>query len=74
MQPQLGIWNRFIGNLLGVDRCSLSWGSGKGLAVWVFQLIYAPNWKYLNMTLKLFNHYSTYQRGGASLRSYKLSK
>ena len=31
MQPQLGIWKRFIRSLLGVDRCSLSWASGRGL-------------------------------------------
>ena len=36
MQPQLGIWKRFIRSLLGVDRCSLSWEVyqeevGKGL-------------------------------------------
>ena len=31
MQPQLGMWKRFIRSLLGVDRCSLSWGSGRGL-------------------------------------------
>ena len=31
MQPQLGIWKRFIISLYGVDRCSLSWGSGRGL-------------------------------------------
>ena len=52
MQPQLGIWKRFIRSLLGVDmhsasagdqeelfirsllrvdRCSLSWESGRGL-------------------------------------------
>ena len=31
MQPQLGIWKRFIRSLLGVDRCSISWGSGRGL-------------------------------------------
>ena len=31
MQPQLGIWKRFIRSLLRVDRCSLSWGSGRGL-------------------------------------------
>ena len=31
MQPQLGIWKRFIINLSVVDRCSLSWGSGRGL-------------------------------------------
>ena len=31
MQPQLGIWKRFIRSLLGVDRFSLSWGSGRGL-------------------------------------------
>ena len=31
MQPQLGIWKRFIRSLLGVDRCSLIWGSGRGL-------------------------------------------
>ena len=31
MQPQLGIWNRFVRSLLGVDRCGLSWGSGRGL-------------------------------------------
>ena len=31
MQLQLGIWKRFIRSLLGVDRCSLSWGSGRGL-------------------------------------------
>ena len=31
MQPKLGIRKRFIRNLLGVDRCSISWGSGRGL-------------------------------------------
>ena len=31
MQPQMGIWKRFIISLLVVDRCSLSWGSGRGL-------------------------------------------
>ena len=31
MQPQLGIWKRFIVSLLVVDRCSLSWGCGRGL-------------------------------------------
>ena len=31
MQPQLGIWERFIRSLLRVDRCSLSWGAGRGL-------------------------------------------
>ena len=31
MQPQLGIRKRFIGSLSGVDGCSLSWGSGRGL-------------------------------------------
>jgi len=31
MQPKLGIWKRFIRSLLVVDRCSLSWGSGRGL-------------------------------------------
>ena len=31
MQPQLGIWKRFIRSLLWVDRCSLSWASGRGL-------------------------------------------
>ena len=31
MQPQLGVWKRFIRSLLGVDRCSLSWASGRGL-------------------------------------------
>ena len=31
MQPQLGIWKRFNRSLLGVDRCSLSWASGRGL-------------------------------------------
>ena len=31
MQPQLGIVKRFIRSLLRVDRCSLSWGSGRGL-------------------------------------------
>ena len=30
MQPQLGIWKIFITSLLGLDRCSLSWGSGRG--------------------------------------------
>ena len=29
MQPQLGIWKRFIRSLLRVDRCSLSWASGR---------------------------------------------
>ena len=31
MQPQLGIWKRFIRSLSEVDRCILSWGSGRGL-------------------------------------------
>ena len=31
MQPQLGIWNRFIRSLSGVDRCRLSGGYGRGL-------------------------------------------
>ena len=31
MQPQLGIWKRFIRSLLRVDRCTLSWASGRGL-------------------------------------------
>ena len=31
MQLQNGIWKKFIRNLLVVDRCSLSWGSGRGL-------------------------------------------
>ena len=31
MQPQLGIRRRFIRSLLRVDRCSLSWASGRGL-------------------------------------------
>ena len=31
MQPQMGIWKRFIRSLLRVDRCSLCWGSGRGL-------------------------------------------
>ena len=31
MQPQLGILKRFIISLLGVDRCSLSWGCRSGL-------------------------------------------
>ena len=31
MLPQLVIWKRFIRSLLGVDRCSLSWESGRGL-------------------------------------------
>ena len=31
MQPQLGMWKSFIRSLLGVDRCSLSLGSGRGL-------------------------------------------
>ena len=26
-----GVWKRFIRSLLGVDRCSLSWASGRGL-------------------------------------------
>ena len=30
MQPQLGIWKRFIRSLYVVDRCSLRWGSGRG--------------------------------------------
>ena len=29
-QLRLGIWKRFIISLSGVDRCSLSWGSGRG--------------------------------------------
>ena len=31
MQPQLGISKRGIRRLSEVDRCSLSWGSGRGL-------------------------------------------
>ena len=31
LQPQLGIWKRFIISLSGVDIYSLSWGSGRGL-------------------------------------------
>ena len=31
MQTQLGIWKRFITSLLVVNRCSLSWGFGRGL-------------------------------------------
>ena len=31
MQPQLGIWKRFIRSLLVVDRCSLSLGFGRGV-------------------------------------------
>ena len=31
MQPQLGIFKRFIGSLLVVDRYSLCWGRGRGL-------------------------------------------
>ena len=31
MQPQLGIWKRFIRSVLGLDKFSLSWGSGRGL-------------------------------------------
>ena len=33
MQPQLGIWKRFIRSLSEVDRSSLNWGSGRGLLV-----------------------------------------
>ena len=56
MQPQLRIWKRFIRNLLGVDRCSLSWGSGRGLlevyqrwtdaaSAWDLQEVY---WKFFS--------------------------
>ena len=31
MQPQLGMWKRFIRSLLRVDKCSLSWGFRRGL-------------------------------------------
>ena len=31
MQAQLGIWKKFIRSLLVVDRCSLNWGSERGL-------------------------------------------
>ena len=31
MLPQLGIGKMFIRSLLVVDRCSLSWGCGRGL-------------------------------------------
>ena len=30
MQPLLGIWKRSIRILSEVDRCNLSWGSGRG--------------------------------------------
>ena len=31
MQPQLGVWKRFIRSLVVVDGCNLSWGYGRGL-------------------------------------------
>ena len=31
MQPELGILKWFLRGLLVVDRCNLSWGSGRGL-------------------------------------------
>ena len=31
MQPQMGIWKRFIISLLVVEGCSISWGCGRGL-------------------------------------------
>ena len=31
MHPHLRMWKRFIRSLLRLDRCSLSWGSGRGL-------------------------------------------
>ena len=31
MQPHLEILKRFIRSLSGVERCRLSWGSGRGL-------------------------------------------
>ena len=33
MQHQLGIWKRLIRSLSEVERCSLSWRSGRGLLV-----------------------------------------
>ena len=41
MQPQLGIWKRFIRSLTGVDRCSLSCGFGRGLFNWGTELAQA---------------------------------
>ena len=40
MRPQLVIRKRFIRSLLGVNRCSLSWASGRGLlkVYWVGQM------------------------------------
>ena len=31
IKPHLGMLEKFVGILAGVDRCSLSWGSGRGL-------------------------------------------
>ena len=31
MQSQMGIWKRFTRSLSGVNRCSLRWGSERGL-------------------------------------------
>ena len=46
MQPQLGIWKRFIRSLLGLDRCSLTWASGRGLlevyGILTLSLVKAP--------------------------------
>ena len=36
MQTQLGIWKGLIRSLLGVDRCSSSWGCGRGLLEFIW--------------------------------------
>ena len=58
MQPQLGIWKRLIKCLLGVESCSLSWGSGRGLLeVYLW-------WTYLACAGDLEELYWKFIRGG----------
>ena len=58
MQPQLGMWKRFIRSLLWVDRCSLSWGCGRGL----FEVYYG--WTDAASACDLEEVYSKFISGG----------
>ena len=58
MQPKLEIWKRFIRSLSGVDKCSLSWGFGRGLLE-VYQ-----GWTDATSAWDLEEVYSKFIRGG----------
>ena len=75
MQTQMGIWKRFIRNLLGVDRCSLSSGSGRGLlevylgwtdaaSAWDLQEVYYQGWTNADSAGDLEDVYYKFISGG----------